>query len=181
MQTSETGRCKNGFTLIELLIVLLIIGLTTSLLLPRFFETNQERLNTLSRRLANLASYLTAKSALERRDLRLHYDLDRKEYWVSVLEERGNFSEDILYETSMIKKTSLPEGIAFDEVDVKGKTIKNRGIAITTFTPWGYRDRTYIYLKGGGKFMTVVIPSLGGNIRIFDGYMARPTKNLSFK
>lgn len=176
MQTSETGRCNNGFTLIELLIVLLIIGLTTSLLLPRFFEMDQERLHTLSRRLANLASYLTAKAALERKNLRLHYDLERREYWVTFLEERGNFSEEILYETTMIKKTSLPENISFDEVAVKGKIIRNRGTAITTFTPWGYRDRTYIYLKGGDRFMTVVIPSIGENIKIFDGHMERGQK-----
>lgn len=176
MQTSGTGGCKNGFTLIELLIVLLIIGLTTSFLLPRFFEMDQERLNALSRRLANLASYLTAKAALEKKNLRLHYDLERKEYWVTFLEERGNFSEEILYETTMIKKTSLPENVSFDEIAVRGKIIKNRGTAITTFTPWGYRDRTYIYLKGGDKFMTIVIPSVGENIRIFDGHMERRSK-----
>ncbi len=174
MPISVTG-CdgKRGFTLIELVLVLFIIALISSFTLPRLFNIGDERLKSSARKLAAFSNFLITESALKQSPIKLYYDLDKNRYWAVVLIQKEDRIEEIPLSGGSKTEKELASGITFDEVAVRNIAKRNGGITFTTFTPWGYRDRTYIYLRSDEKVFSVYLPSFGDKVKLYKGRFDR--------
>jgi prepilin-type N-terminal cleavage/methylation domain-containing protein len=73
---------EDGFTLIELAIVLLVIGLTFTLVIPQFRARTDADLKRASLKLAAALEYTFSQSIFRRQTFRMQYDLDGSRYWV---------------------------------------------------------------------------------------------------
>ncbi len=164
MRTLETGCSERGFTLVEVLAVLSIIILLTPLILPRLFDTGRERFLKEGRHIAALSSHLSSLSALKKTGIRLYYDLSDGLYWAERVDGRP-------LDGALTGRRRLPEGVSFLEVKVGGEALRGGGVISTLFTPWGYRDRTLIYLRYRDETLTISIPPFGGNVKIHRGYV----------
>jgi len=160
-----------GFTLLELSVVLLIIGLLAAVALPRLGDVSGRRLESSARRLAALVHYLSGEAAFSGRLYRLHYDLDQRAYWVTVLtgpREGGEFIPD---DSPLARSVQLPTSIAFADVFVPSIGRVRTGQVYTHFYPQGYADPTVIHLRDQhARVVTVTIPPLTGEARVLEGY-----------
>jgi prepilin-type N-terminal cleavage/methylation domain-containing protein len=73
---------EDGFTLIELAVVLLVIGLTFTLVIPQFRARTDADLKRASLKLAAALEYTFSQSIFRRQTFRMQYDLDGSRYWV---------------------------------------------------------------------------------------------------
>jgi prepilin-type N-terminal cleavage/methylation domain-containing protein len=161
-----------GFTLLELAVVLLIVGLLITVAVPRFPDLTGARLESSARRLAALVRYLSGEAAFRSHLYRLHYDLDQQSYWVTVLTTVQDTAEFIVDEAPLSRPVQLPPSIMFADVRVPDVGRVNRGQVYTHFYPHGYIDPTVIHLRDqSSRVLTVVIPPLTGEARIYEGYV----------
>ena len=106
----------SGFTLIELALVLLIISLTAAIVFPRLPSLTRPRLQSSSRRLAALITYLHEEAALRGRVYRLTLDLDRGVYEVAVrpAADPTSIDQDFVHEWDPYARgAGLPEEVSF--------------------------------------------------------------------
>lgn len=162
---------SNGFTLLELSVVLLIIGLLAAVALPRLGDLSGRRLDSSARRLAALVHYLSGEAAFSGRLYRLHYDLDQRAYWVTVLTAPQGVGEFIPDSSPLSRPVQLPPAIAFADVFVPSVGRVRTGQVYTHFYPQGYADPTVIHLRDQhSRVVTVTIPPLTGEARVYEGY-----------
>ncbi len=168
---SSRSLSLTGFTLIELVMVLAVLGLMAAIIIPKAFNLKGERLGKEARHLVTFISHLSTEAAIKKKPLRLYYDLDKGRYWAIMLDANADFFEEKPLATPLLRKVTFPQGISFHEV-AKGRINTNRGITYTSFTPWGYRDKTRIYLKTEkDRILTISIPSIGERIKVSKGYV----------
>ncbi|MGH8005527.1 MAG: pilus assembly FimT family protein [Candidatus Binatia bacterium] len=162
---------SSGFTLLELSVVLLIIGLLAAVALPQLGDVSGRRLESSARRLAALVHYLSGEAAFSGRVYRLHYDLDQRAYWVTVLTAPQGIAEFIPDSSPLSQPVQLPPAIAFADVFVPGVGRVRAGQVYTHFYPQGYADPTVIHLRDQrSRVVTVTIPPLTGEARVAEGY-----------
>ncbi len=170
--TSSRSLSLTGFTLIELVMVLAVLGLMAAIVIPKAFNLKGERLGKEARHLVTYISHLSTEAAIKKKPLRLYYDLDEGRYWAIMLDANADIFEEKPLVTPLLRKVTFPQGISFHEVAVKGRINTNRGITYTSFTPWGYRDKTRIHLKTEkDRILTITIPSIGERIKVYKGYV----------
>ncbi len=169
--TSSRSLSLTGFTLIELVVVLAVLGLMAAIVMPKAFNLKGERLGKEARHLVTYISHLSTEAAIKKKPLRLYYDLDEGRYWAIMLDANADIFEEKPLTTPLLRKVIFPQGISFHGV-AKGRINTNRGITYTSFTPWGYRDKTRIYLKTEkDRILTITIPSIGERIKVSKGYV----------
>ena len=161
-----------GFTLLELTVVLFIVGLLIATIVPHLGNVGGARLDATAKRLAAVVRYLAGEAALQNRPYRLNYDLDKHTYWVTTLvatQDGAEFQEDL----SLLSRTvQLPPAITFADVQAPGVGRVSTGHIYTHFLPQGYTDPTLIHLRDQySRVVTVLIPSLTGEARIYEGYV----------
>lgn len=161
-----------GFTLLELTVVLFIVGLLVTILVPRLSDLGSTRLEATAKRLAAVVRYLSGEAAIQNRTYRLNYDLDQQRYWITMLitaEDGAEFIED---QSPLSRPVQLPPTIAFADVQAPGVGRLSTGRVHTHFLPQGYVDPTLIHLRDQhSRVVTVLIPALTGEARIYDGYI----------
>jgi general secretion pathway protein H len=169
--TSHASRYK-GFTLLELTVVLFIVGLLIATIAPRLGNVGGARLDATAKRLAAVVRYLAGEAALQNRPYRLNYDLDKHTYWITTLvatQDGAEFKEDL---SPLSRAVQLPPAITFADVQAPGVGRVSVGRVYTHFLPQGYTDPTLIHLRDQhSRVVTVLIPALTGEARIYEGYV----------
>lgn len=161
-------RGARGFTLIELLVTLSIIGILSLMLLPRLPDLSASRLKSTARRLAGTISYVYDRAAASKLVYRLTIDLDKRKYYVSLLNTDRRFEKT---ELTFAKETTLPDKIVFTEARTATQGVVKSGKAVIHFFPSGFSDLSVIHLKDSNKNeMTLMVHPLTGRVKIFAGY-----------
>ncbi len=152
---------STGFTLLELAVVMFIVGLLIAVAMPRLTDLAGARLEASARRLATLARYLSGEAVFRGRLYRLHYDVDRHVYWVTVLTTSQQGAEFVDEESPLAQPVHLPPAVVFADVDVPDVGRVSTGQVYTHFYPHGYADPTVIHLRDqSAQVVTVMIPPL---------------------
>jgi len=162
-----TSRNDDGYTLLELSVVLLLIGVVLLSVFPRYSGILEGRaLRQASRALAGVISSLHQQSAISKRVVQLHFDLDRQEFWVTTLEEDNQLVE----ETTVISQPQkLPGAVRIRDVITPTFGRIARGEAFTRFFPVGLADPSTIHLQNQkNEIFTLIIKPLTGGVAIYD-------------
>ena len=158
---------ESGYTFIELTIVILLIGTTLSLAIPRFrYSLLTDDLKSTTRKLTAIIKDLRNQAVREQNSLTLHFDLGSNRYWID--------SDDMTEEERLLtseKATSLPSGVRILDVwsNIKGK--KMAGEAPLLFNKKGYVPPSAIHLgsEDGSEFTLVLSPFLR-RVMVLKGY-----------
>jgi type II secretory pathway pseudopilin PulG len=155
-----------------LAVVLFIIGLLAAAVFPHLGNVSGARLDATAQRLAAAVRYLSGEAALRNRPYRLNYDLDKQSYWVTTLVTTQENKEFHLDQTPLSRPVQLPPMITFADVQTPGIGRVSTGRVYTHFLPHGYADPTVIHLRDQrARIVTVLIPPLTGEARIYEGYV----------
>lgn len=170
-QAQSPGTPDTGFTLLELSLILLILGVLFTLFVPRLRNVADVRLVSAAERLAATARYLFAEAAFTGQLYRLHYNLDKRTYWVTVLGRVQDSLEFVQDPAPLSRRVIFPPDVTFANVITPSLGTIAAGEVFTHFYPQGYADPTVIHLRNQrGRFSTVIIPPLTGEARVYDGY-----------
>lgn len=162
------SRRSGGFTLIELVIVIAIIGVLAGMLVPRLPDITAARLKSSSRKLSGVISYLYDRAAATQIVLRLTFDMEKNEYYISLLNTDNQFEETSF---TFARRTSLPDSVKVSETRTSAQGRINKGKAFVHFFPSGYVERAVIHLKDDSdREMTLITSPLTGRVRILEGY-----------
>ncbi len=161
-------RSTTGFTLIELAVVLAIIGILAGVLVPRLPDVTAWKLKSSARRLSGTISSLYDYSARTQLVYRLTLDIDKNEYFVSLLNIDNEFEKA---DFDFAKQTSLPTNIKINQAFTATQGALNSGKAVIHFLPSGVVDASVIYLedKSSNRF-TLTIHPLTGRVKIIEGF-----------
>lgn len=169
MPTSTVGRLNNqhGFTLLELALVLLIIGLFSTLTLPYVSGMGGNKLDASARRLAGVTKYLYNEAALTGREHRLLFNLDRQSFEGQSVEDSGQ----VVAMTGSGGAYSLPSSVRFKDVQIPGRGKYTEGEHSSRILPVGWMDETVVHLQSeGGKQLTLRMNPYTGLTEVFEGY-----------
>ena len=153
------SRDKKGYTFIELTVVVLLIGLMMAVTLPRFrYALLTDNLKTATRRLVGIIKTMRIEAVREQQGFVLYFDLESNRFWhesSAMTEEERLISRE--------KASSLPSGVRFLDLWLKGKGKKVSGEAAIRFNKKGYVKQSVIHLasEDGRKFTLVLSPFLG--------------------
>jgi len=161
-------RQERGFTLIELIVVVVLIGLTMGLTMPRFRQTLLfDHLKTSTRQLAGLINSLSQEAVRENEDYFLYFDLSENLYWT---EKAGTTAEGRLLAKE--KAVELPEDVEILDVWKKGEEKSNTGEVSIMITKKGYLQPSAIHLgTDGGRVFTLSLKTFSGKVAILEGYV----------
>ncbi|MFZ5861257.1 MAG: pilus assembly FimT family protein [Nitrospirota bacterium] len=160
---------SSGFTLIEITIVVFILALMAMLVTPSLHRFAGGDARAASRELTGVASALVQEAVARHTIQRLYYDLDQREYWVTVLTPVGG----VLEESAPVgSKRRLPSDVRFEDVVTAHQGLITSGTAFTQFFPSGATTRTTIHLKDERDAQyTVSINPVTGRVAVTDGYV----------
>lgn len=156
---------QNGFTLIEIALVVFLIGLFSALVIPMVTGIGDDKLATMSRRLAGTIKYLYNESALTGLDYRLVFNLDRQTFGAKRL-ERG----ELLEVEGTGKLQNLKGDVVFSEMNVTGRGSFTSGEVTLEILPVGWIDETVIYLTEDKREMTLRIIPFTGSTEVYEGH-----------
>lgn len=169
MPTSITGRSNNqaGFTLIELVLVVLLLGLMTSLTLPMLSGLEPNRLNATARRLSGTVKYLYNEAAMTGLEHRLTFDLGKGSYRATKLSPGGEL-QTLQGRTG---EYQLRSGVQFTDIYQPQRGRRSDGEVTTTLMPGGWLQETIIHLQDDSdRKLTLRLVPLTGLTEIYEGY-----------
>ena len=165
-------RSVSGFTLLELTIVLLIVAIAASFLIPRLRNADSAALASGTARLATTARYLYEEAAFRHRPMRLNLDLDKRAYWVTVLNDDPDDPQFVGDDSPLARPTMLPASVAFVDVVLPALGIVREGQVFAQFFPEGYADPLVVHLTNvRHEFTTLALEPLTGRTRVADTYV----------
>jgi len=159
---------KKGFTLIELVVVVLLIGLTMVLSVPRLrYAMLTDDLRGTVRRMVGTVRTLRNEAIREQKVYALHFDLESNRLWAD--------SADMTDEERIAahqKAFQLPKGVRVLDVWRSGKGKEVAGEAVIRFTKKGYMEQSVIHLgaEDGRRFTLIFSPFLG-RVKVLEEYI----------
>lgn len=161
-------RREPGFTLIEMIVVVVLIGLTTALTMPRFrHNLLSDHLKTATREMAGLINNLSQAAISENDDYLLYFDLSENRYWT---ENTGLTAEGRLLAKE--KAVKLPDDVEILDVWKKGGEKSVTGEISLMITKKGYLQPATIHLgTDGGRVFTLSLKTFSGRVEILEGYV----------
>jgi general secretion pathway protein H len=169
MPTSITGRSNSqaGFTLIELVLVVLLLGLLTSLTLPMLSGLEPDQLNVTARRLSGTVKYLYNEAAMTGREHRLIFELPNGSYRAVKLSPSG----ELQTLQGLGAEYKLRPGVRFMDIYQPQRGQRSDGEVTTTLMPGGWLQETIIHLQDDNeRKLTLRLVPLTGLTEIYDGY-----------
>ncbi|HUK55438.1 MAG TPA: type II secretion system protein [Nitrospiria bacterium] len=164
-----------GFTYLELAVVMLILGVVVALAFPTIHNFGSSALKQSARHLVRTVYFLTDRAAATKQIYRLNFDLDRREYWVTVQSGEGEF---VRADSDIVTRTSLPETVRFADVDTLHQGKLTLGVAYMDFFPVGRVDKTTVHLTDEQKDnLTLVVNPVTGRVKVYEGYQEETTKS----
>jgi prepilin-type N-terminal cleavage/methylation domain-containing protein len=157
-----------GYTLIELTVVILLIGLTVLLTVPRFrYSLVTDDLKGTVRRMVGTIRTVKNEAVRERQAFMLHFDLETNRWWV----ESTKATEDEL-DSAHANATELPPGIRIMDVWSRSRGKIAAGETAIRFTEKGYVEPSAIHLaaKDGREFTLILSPFLG-KVEVLEEYV----------
>ena len=161
-------RDSKGYTFIELTVVVVLIGMMIALTVPRFrYALLTDDLKAATRKLVGIIKATRSEAIREQQSLILQFDLESNRFW---LESEGMNEEERLI--SREKAFSLPEGVRFRDVWLKGQGKKMGGETAIRFHKKGYVQPAVIHLgsEDGREFTLALSPFLG-RVQILEKYV----------
>ena len=161
-------RQERGFSLIELTVVVVIIGLTMAITMPRFRSSLLfDHLKDSTRRVAILITSLSKEAVRGHQDYLLYFDLSENRYWT---ENPGLTEEGRLIAKE--QAVNLPEDVRVLDIMKKGDEIRNTGEVSIMITKKGYLQPATIHLGSDqGRAFTICLKTFAGKAEILDGYV----------
>ena len=178
MRISRAGTSKSkverGFTLIELALVLFVIGLVLAVTFPKLAGFGRGDLKQATRHLIRTVQVLVDRAEATKRLYRLNYDLEKQEYWATVLQPVSDEAvEFVPVGTVLLKRAVLPDPIRFSDVTTLRQGKVTEGEAYTQFYPNGLVERTLFHLtdEKQGETLTLIVQPLTGRVKVLEGYV----------
>lgn len=170
---------SGGFTLIELTMVILVIGIVSALVLPRFGGLlDRQQMRRTVNVMRGMVRQLHAKAALTKRVYRLTFDLDQQLLSVCFLESlpaTGSADDACVAEPSReMRGYAMPDAVQLlDVVSFEGKKVRE-GTATTHFHPTGLAEPSVVHLQTPDEsHVTLFIEALAGRVKVVYGYAER--------
>jgi general secretion pathway protein H len=152
---------------VELSLVVLLIGLFSLLTVPIFAGWGEGSSQSSARRLAGTVKYLYNESALQKREFRLVFDLEKGAYQAKVLEPDGQLAEV----AGTGRRQQLKGEVRFQDIAVAGQGKFSSGEVTTVIHPVGWLEETVIHLKDeDGRTLTLRLMPFTGSTEIYEGY-----------
>lgn len=159
---------SKGFTLIELMVVLVVLGVMLGLVVPRLGELGEANLKRSARHLTGMIRFLRDEAQAKKAVYRLRFDIPAGRYWAEELTvnpgeqtmEWRKFNSEMASEGSLSGNTSflgIKAGSHPDEPYIQ-------------FTPDGWVEKSFIYLKNGeDRPFTLIVQPLSGTTELREG------------
>jgi prepilin-type N-terminal cleavage/methylation domain-containing protein len=173
-----------GFTLLELVVVLFIVSLIMLVVFPKLEGFLGPDLPGTGRHLIATIRHLRDEAEATKQIYRLNYDMDRGEYWTSIVTEKppsadGRESEEPQeIESSVSKHVALPARIRFRDIATLHQGKVSEGQAFTQFYPSGRVEKTLIHLMlDQDQVLALMISPLTGDVKVYDHYVEQEEKS----
>ena len=161
-------RNSRGYTLIELIVVVVLIGLTLSLTIPRFrYALLTDDLKTTTRKMVGMINNLRNDAIREQRDYFLRFDLESNRIWVD-----SPAMTEAERTMALEKAFNLAEGVRILDIWFKGEGKKMAGETGIQVNRRGYVQPSVIHLgSDDGTGFTLVLNPFLRRVNILESYV----------
>jgi prepilin-type N-terminal cleavage/methylation domain-containing protein len=146
-----------AFTLIELIIVIFIISLTTALVMPSLWNTDERELKSEGKRIGNTLRYVYDEAVGKKKTYMIKIDIDNDSW---------GFESDKESRTFQMKKD-----VMFKDVLIPSLGKVSKGEVVLRFGPLGPDDPITVHLTKDEKEYTVIFNHINGRAKVYEGYL----------
>jgi prepilin-type N-terminal cleavage/methylation domain-containing protein len=157
MRILLTGTYKKGFTLIELIIVIFIISLSTALIMPSFWKTEESAVKSEAKRLSSTLRYLYDEAVGKKRTYVIKIDLNGDSWKFESEKESRRFQ--------------MRDNVMFKDVVIPSLGEVSNGEVILKFGPLGPEEPITLHLVKDKTEYTVMFNHINGRSKIINEYI----------
>ena len=163
--------------------VLFIVGLISLVVFPKLGGFLGPDLPGTARHLIATIRHLRDEAEATKQVYRLNYDMDRGEYWTSIVTEKSSAGgrekgEPQETESGETKHIALPARIRFKDIATLHQGKVSGGRAFTQFYPSGRVEKTLIHLTlDQDQVLALMISPLTGEVKVYDHYIEQEEKS----
>lgn len=159
--------------------VVLIIGVTATLVTPRLMDLGEVRMKESMRRFQGTVRYLFNESVFRKQAYQLHIDIQKGEYWVMTPQVQGDQVEDIAFANPFVdKRGQFHHSVEIKSVSSPRHGRRSSGEIVIQFFPHGYVEPATIHLEDRHRNRyTLWIQPVTGSVRILDGHVEVSRRN----